>query len=310
MNADHRDVLRLEPARFYWAVLDTAGREHSLLGHRRRREQLGYQFEEVLPVPIEGVHAVYLPVSGTQVLACGMGRDELRRLATPEIFAVLPAALPEFVTAKLGGLPVDLDCLNLLTQEFLPRPVRRLNRRTLGVAAAAFMLGLALILAGLERRASWHEGRRRALQDRTSEVYAQVLGPTTAGSQPPSARLSSELRGLRQTRGARPAASVSRDVVGSFAALLAAWPKDARARGDTLIITGNSMSLTASVGSHDQARSLADAVGTLPGWKAEQPQVTSQRDGVRVALRYQPFAPETAERHHSPSSDQPPEASP
>ena len=102
-------AVRCPSTSLYWAVLDA-----SMLPRRPGSpsgRQLGYLFEEVLPVPIESVHAVYLPLHGQHYLACGADEALVRAAHDNGALALVPTELPPFVVesaAVVLGLP-ELD---------------------------------------------------------------------------------------------------------------------------------------------------------------------------------------------------------
>src|SRR5436190_5964659 len=197
------DRLLLPPERFYWALLDgsvTQGR------NGRLRSQLGYLFENVLPLPIEQVHAVYLRLPRTkQHVACGMGRETIQQEIQGHAGALVhlgPAAMPEFLTEQLGeGTGIQLDRANLLDREFEPASIRRIRHRLHLLFMALLMASVTLCIVGLERRTAAANRQVGQIDESRWSVLNQVLPGSSSQKQPAELRLTAELRRLRQSRG-------------------------------------------------------------------------------------------------------------
>ena len=295
-----RAHMELPADRFFWAVLDAEGLAAQRGGQISNR--LGFLFENALPVPIEDVHAVYQPIPGDQqrhVLACGVLKDELREVvanAQTELLTMTPASLPEF--AK--DLSVEPQALSLLTDDFQPRSVRRLKRQLLFRTVGVIAVMAVLIIIGLERRTASLRGQVDDAQSRRANLIASTLRdnlghpPPTANPQPIDLRFVSELRTLRQTRqvpttGDDGNNGHSQDATTSLAALLHAWPRDLNVLAESLSITPSAMTLRGQAPQHADVQALADALGSLAGWRLEQPQVTasgSPQHGVNAVLQW------------------------
>jgi len=276
--------IRLPPERFYWAVLDAPVA-------RDRRTALGYLFESVLPLPVERVHAVYLPLSGGRYLACGMDRE---RLAAHEGALVLgPQTLPEFLPALVAE-PIDPALINLLVGPFEPRAVRRARGRVaLIVCAAILACTLAVGWGQLRRAARWQEVSSSFAQT-TVGVYDRVLPSAAtlpAGSPgstvPPAARLTAELRTLDRTRSEAPAGS-PREIAPTLAAMLASWPPDLPASTESLTAAPGAITLTVRLPDEASAERLERELKPPPGWRVSQPTVQRERDGLTVRVRMEP----------------------
>lgn len=217
---------RLPPDRFFWGVLRpvTAG-----LRKKPTIEQLGYLFEQVLPVPIDEVQAAYHRQSDGRWIACGMKRSELADELTGTEVTLTPSHAPAFLTDMLDELRTD--DLNLLTEDFEPAPVRTWNRRCTMAAAGLVALlssGLTSYLYLQERAASSEMSQVYALQ---MKVFEQALGhgfhrsdATSAQGQPPELRLLAELRQLRRTRQPNRDVINQPDAAEHLVRLLGMWP--------------------------------------------------------------------------------------
>lgn len=267
--------VRLAPARFYWAVLDAPGA-------RDRRTALGYLFESVLPVPVERVHAVYLPLSGGRFLACGMDLD---RLAAHVGTLVLgPEALPELLDES-----IDPAAINLLVGPFEPRAIRCARRRVALIACAAILACTLAVGWGQLRRASrWWEVSESFIQA-TAAVYERVLPAegSSGSTVPPAARLTAELRSLDRTRSDAPGGS-PREIAPMLAAMLASWPPDLPASTESLTAAPGAITLTVRLPDESSAERLERELKPPPGWRISQPTVQREREGLTVRVRMEP----------------------
>jgi hypothetical protein len=281
----------LPAAQFYWAVLDTS--KISAMRKRARsrnvQRQLGYLFENVLPVPIEDVQAAYLRLADGRVLACGMDKRVVLELCSGHVHLGPDHAPPHLDEA------VEIERINLLTGEFEPKLVRRMKVSWLLQAAAMIALASVLIAVGLNRRAAVCQIAIAGLNDARQQVF-KIAGIDPMGTgQPPELRLTAELRRLRQTRQA-PAVEVRlTDVTSMLAALLSRWPpsEDAHMQTESISITPTAITLRGIVPASAGAQTVASAINTADeqsnfqfrGWTMAQPQVTNVRDGVQVVLQ-------------------------
>ena len=291
---DKNEHVLLPSERFYWAVLDAS----TLPGRPRNTTQLGYLFENYLPVPIENVHAVYArhqSASGRHWIACGMQREDLQKAlegVPPDTVMLGPAEVPEFV-----GPSIDSRTLNLLTGAFEPRAVRTLRARWLLCITAMIVMCTAVLVFGLERRRLHYEGGSVQLRAARQNIYAMVLGSpaldqsasSTSRGHPPDLRLIAEARQLQQTR-QQPASIVApTDVSETLAKLLSRWPHELIIETESILITPTALTIRGSALSTGDVQELADALGKLEGWQLQQPQVSASGQTVQAALQLKPL---------------------
>lgn len=285
------NLQRLPAERFYWAVLDTSNLPHKPLAlsgigsSHTTRTQLGYLFESVLPVEIESVHAAYLPLSDTRILACAMNRAELDQALADDAMTLGPDSLPPFIDEQ-----VDLARLNLLTGTLQPPRLKRLSQRNALQIAAAIIICATLFFTGTQRRTIAARELRADALAAADQMRLSVLptGPTT---QPAALRLISQLRKLERTRTDGPDATRLIDAAEPLSELLALWPAQLHATTESMIITPEAITIIAQVPTHADAQSLANALSPMPGWQLQQPQVAATRGVVRTTIR---LLPETA----------------
>jgi hypothetical protein len=303
----HGHCLLLPPEQFYWALLapPKSGRAQSING-----KQLGYLFENVLPVPIEQVQAVYARTSEGKFIACGMDREQLSHHANGHVH-LGPATLPNAIDA-----PIETARLNLLVGEFEPKAITNLRIRWTWSLSAIILACAVVLTVGMHRRTASYQATIADINSVRQDVLAQVLGDSASGGgggsgggsggggggQPAELRLTAELRRLRQTRQAPSGAdSQLTDVTPLLAELLAAWPSpDVFVRTETISVTPTSITVRGLVPTSDEAQVLATSLestkssGADPrsgggGWSIRQPQITSVRDGVQFVMQLAPI---------------------
>jgi hypothetical protein len=302
----------LPPQQFYWAVVDasqvakasgsqprnprnprTLRNFRNFRGHR----QLGYLFENVLPVPIEDVQAVYVRLPGGSYLACGMDKNLLQAQCNGHLHLGPDQVPPDICDS------VPAERINLLACEFEPKVVQRLKVRWLLRTAAMLLLAAMVIGIGLHRRTVVNQRSLAALDNSRQQLF-QVAGIDPAGSQPPELKLTAELRRLRQTRLAPTGDMELTDVTTLLAALLSHWPPDeAHMQTEFLSVTPTAITVRGLVPASDGAQVVASSINAAHDeslfqvegqgrfrlreqvWTMAQPQVTNVRDGVQVVLQ-------------------------
>ncbi|MCA9284394.1 MAG: hypothetical protein KDA22_04215 [Phycisphaerales bacterium] len=283
-------AVRCPSTSLYWAVLDA-----SMLPRRPGSpsgRQLGYLFEEVLPVPIESVHAVYLPLHGQHYLACGADEALVRAAHDNGALALVPTELPPFVVESAAasgvGGTVDVDRLNLLTGAFEPHAVGRARRRWLAHVAIAALSVAVLVFVGQWRRATAIDQAARGLaEDRLADLRTALPAGQQSAANPELALLA-ELRQLEQTRTAPPAAMRERSAATILAEVMRLWPRSVTARPDSASVSSNAIVLRGTAATSDDAQRLADAFRDLEGWTLEQPQFRAGAEGASFTVTLRP----------------------
>jgi hypothetical protein len=287
--------LILSSENFYWAVLDTS--QLAGLGQRglsrNFHRQLGYLFENVLPVPIEEVQVAYVRLTDGRYLACGLDKQLLRSQCNGHVH-LGPDRVPPHISDA-----VKSEQINLLTGEFEPKAIQRLKARWLLQMTTMIALVTVLAAVGLHRRAMTCQDAIAGLNEAREQVFeiagVDSLGGGTfsGGGQPPELRLTAEMRRLRQTRQAPVAESQLTDVTPLLAALLSRWPspEDVHLQTESLSITPTVITLRGVVPASAAAQAIASSINTVElqsdfrAWTMAPPQVTNVRDGVQVVLQ-------------------------
>jgi len=264
--------VRIDPAGLYWAVLDG--------GRRPANEALRFAFEDVLPVEVERVHAVFRSLGDGRVLACGIDRERAAAIVGAGRSSATPADLPPWL-----GVHVRASSIELLVGDFLPTAARRMRGRAAVLSLIALVAAAAVLGAGFEHRRGQLLDAAAAADGRLALVVSEVLPPANpANAQPPALRLEAEVRSLRAAIDAAADAPPIAEASPALASVLGAWPDMPRCRTDLLSVTATTITLSTTLPGQAEARRLADALGSLPGWTPGQPQLASTPAGVQVRL--------------------------
>lgn len=273
--------------RFYWALLDASILPKRLFRRRPDRRALGYLFESDLPVPIDRVHAAYLPLGDNRFIACGIEHERLTTdISLREAITLSPDEIPEEVAPEC---PVDPRSINLLTGPHEPAPVRRERYRFIGESAAVAALLLLAVVLGIEHRIDAWNRATAQMQAKSQAVYDHLYPPgiSAPSTQPMPLRLVAELRLLERTRG-RAAQSPDLEEPQSghtLAALLQRWPTDQPIMTESISVTPASVTLIGLLPTAPAAQEFVSAFRPPDEWEARQPQISTVGDGVRLTWR-------------------------
>lgn len=263
----------------YWGVID-----HTALGRRPTARQLGYLFERVLPVAIDGLHAVFSRIDDHTVIACAASHETIRTHTPSGAVTLRPESLPEFLSNDLERCSLDpTHSLNLLIGPHESLPVRRARTQWLTLTAAAIMVISGVIVGGLERRRSMLLGAALEARVELASVYTDGLPPSLSRL-PPERRLTIELRRLRAAQSAEGSLTSSVDASHTMARVLAAWPEGVAVRTESVSTRDRTVSLTASVPDAEHAQRLIGAFGEEPGLRVTQNSTQRTREGLQIRL--------------------------
>jgi hypothetical protein len=257
--------------RFYWTVLDAPGLRHE----GELPVGLLLLLQEDLPVELETLHAVGVPLAGGRVAVCAAERSELAAVPA-DALSLTPESLPPF----LDGEGVSPDRFNLLVGPFEPRPIRVARIKRHAFAAGAVLLCGLLLAVGLHRRASqW-----RDLAGSASTAAEQLA--ITAGSTGRPVDLSTEAARLRGTREALAKPAPPPDASLSLAAVLRAWPSIAPSKPQSISV--NPTAIAVSVSIEGDPGAFLRAFTPPAGWAMDEPRLNTADKVTRLALQLRP----------------------
>ncbi len=273
--------------RFYWSLLDASVLPKRLFQRRPDPQTLGFLFESDLPVPIDRIHAVYVPVGDNRFIACGIEHERLTTdLSLREALTLSPDEIPEDVEQECA---VDPRSINLLSGPHESAPVRRERRRLVAESAAITVLFLLAIVLGAERRINALNRATAEVQAKGQVVYDEIYPASTfaPSAQPAPLRLIAELRQLGRTRGG---GVQSTDIEGpragrTLAALLQRWPTEQPIMTESISVTPASVIFVGLLPNTPVAQEFVSAFDVPDEWEARQPQISAVTDGVRLTWR-------------------------
>ncbi len=273
--------IRWPTDRFFWSVLEAPGTTPK--PHARATlvpDGLISLLADDLPVPIDQVHAVMVPIAKDRVLVAAARSSELETLPS-DTLSLTPASLPNFVvdalpnptTPAVAGpvvagaelrLPKASSC-NLLIGRHEPTQITRTRNNTHLLTAGTLVLASGLISLGLVRRTEqWREASERAESKTRAAITAALAGDSshldsrlgTAGNTAPPDTFTLE----RKLQQAREAAAHDRpieppqDVTALLAAVLKAWPSELgqSAFAQSIGVTASGASLSVLLGEHER----------------------------------------------------------
>lgn len=265
--------------RFFWGMLDAPGlRRAGVLP-----PAMTLTLAEIVPVPVDDLHAVMSPLEGTddhgRVLVCAARRSDLEPLLA-NACSLRPAAVPAFLQA--GG---SASQLNLLVGAFEPIASRR--RRHRGVTRAAMLWTCFAVLVGvgfIRREGGWSRDAAALRQERLEAVQAALPGLGESD-------LRAEVERLERLVQARDGSEQPTDISGTLAAFLRSWPTNVRgasAPPDVQSITINSTRLALSVLVEGDPSPFLDQLRAPEGWLLTEPRLTSLGPTTRLSLELAP----------------------
>ncbi len=273
--------------RFYWALLDASVLPRRLLRRRPDPQALGYLFESDLPVPIDRIHAVYLPVDDHRFIACGIEHERL--ITDMSLREALTLGPDEILQEVVQGCAVDPRSINLLCGPHEPAPVRRERRRLIAESANVAALLLLAVVLGAQRCIDARDRATAEMQTRSQAVYDELYPRATSApsAQPAPLRLVAELRQLERTRGgALRSTDLEEPQSGrTLAALLQHWPTDQPIMTESISVTPVSVTLIGLLPTAPLAQEFVSAFELPVEWEARQPQISAVADGVRLTWR-------------------------
>lgn len=273
------------PERFYWAILsDTAQARGPARGEAGIDPLKDILLEPFVPVPLDRLHAVYLPLEDGRVLACAATVEDLKDLA-PATMALTPSQVPAFARVALGRSAdeVRIDGINLLVGRFEPGPVRAACRIRVGLCLAACLLGSVLIAVGLVGLGRARLEESAAARAEMHRLASEAGNPEGAGFDAMIDRIESELSTLRAQHAQGVVPPV--DAAQVLSDLLEGWPHETRAHVDAISVQGDLINLSVSFADVEECRRLAGSIRAPGGWTLLEPRWEAGRGASRLLVQ-------------------------
>lgn len=261
----------IPPDECSWAILPASK------GRKRRREELGFEFERFLPHPIEQYAVDFVRQDDGSYIALAVERGTVERARVTHD-AVQPETVPDFAESS-----VSPTMFELARDSLRPRRVLRLQRLTVAVAALLMLASSMLLTLGLTARTRQLADEAATLRMLANDTYGNVIPADAPTGQPRSIVVQGLLRQSRQA--ANSAADLAMpDVRADVAATLASWPaSDARLR--QLSIDRDAATIEVLLDADMDASPVLGAFGAVPGWQPSAPAVRRTGSDQRVTIR-------------------------
>jgi Tfp pilus assembly protein PilN len=261
------DVL-LAPERLYWAVIDLPADAPTAetLSHSRRQAIEPFLEGQLLP-PLDTLSWAATPSGERQLLICLAPTVEVAAARKQRTLHMGPLDLPATIRPAVA---VDATRLNLLTEALEPLPIVRARSAYRAVVAMVALAVTALLIVGIERRAS-------RLREDALANHTRLLSSLATAHAPDLDALLARQKSLQATRRhleepAAPAAPVT------LASLLAVWPTGTAApivQVESLNVGPDDIGLQLRARSREDATALAQSLSALRSWSLVQPQLST-----------------------------------
>lgn len=300
--------VRWPASRFYWSILDSS----NLPNGRPNASQLGYLLENVLPVSIDQVHAVFLPLGENRHLACGVARNDLADHTLAAALTLGPQALPPHLHLEddpgdSSSLLPDPATINLLCGPHEPTAIKRLKRRAGMLITIVMAIVLILALFGMERRRAVAIQSVEQIKAEQDAVVASVILPeaSSAFAGPLELQLTAELRRLRQTRAARAPDEHYADITASVIALFSAWPADVHLETESVMIDPQRILIVGRAPSMSEASKVNEQLNTVEGWTIDAPDANKRSDHTAISVSLKPLLDSEYDNDKGPNGGTP-----
>ncbi len=299
--------LRWPAERFAWCVIDAPGIRRSGVLPPAYLSDLA----EEVPVPVDDLFAVAVPISRSRVVVCAARRSELSALdanslrLTPESLpqgafdAAIAANIKDRATATNAGTTTDSAThefdpthFNLLVGEFEPRVYRRARQHRHMLAAALVVLAALIATAGLLRRAAHWKQANEESRSASADLLARAV---TNGDE---RVLDRELAQRRAAARASRALAAPLDAGITLAQLLTAWPAGVPSKPQSIVITPGgtgsliyrsaAQSVAVSVSVEGNPADFLKAFRTPIGWTMDEPRLNTAGSITRLSLILRP----------------------
>ncbi len=294
----------MKPELLYWGLLDasilTTNRTPSFI-------QLDHLFDGLLPIAVEELQTTYLKIDSHQYLACGIERIILEKILDEhsDVITLMPESLPQAISKQTSLSTFDIQSINLLINNYEPRPVHTQRQRVTVNAVVAILLSGIFLILGLERRRAQYQTASGLSSQAQITIYEAILGQSDAAVnpnvQPPAVRFTGELRKRRQTRllplpqttfgfASGQASQLADQTLGR---LFTHWPntrRDLHLQIETIAITETALTIVGLLPTLDDAQWFTSQIQAFAPthWQARQPNIVTnpRNDSVRFTQHF------------------------
>ena len=259
-----------------FAVLDApagSGKEAQL--------ELLYQFEALLPQPVDEVQVVFTKPMDGKVIACACDMETVQGFRS-QAEMLIPDSIPDWLEVEVSE--TQRQQLNLLSGSM--RPISSLNRdrATAKLVCFASIVALLVVFVGVHRRINQIETQQALVNEQIAALYDSVLPRATGpNTQPNAIRFATLLNQARATRtGAVQLAQ--QDLVKDLALIFEQWPIEINIQVRSLILNPDTVRVELSVQDSKAATQVIDRLGQLTDWAIETRSMMPRSDKVDLSI--------------------------
>lgn len=255
---------------------------------RHRRQELLYQFEAVLPQPVEELQIVFSSECEGMVIACGCRRSQVHALQS-QAELLIPESFPDWIGNEFAAPVPNMirESLNLLTGPFQPLSVKRYERSTANLVAVASLVMLVIVLVASRRHIQVIQHQQTVVDAQTDQLFQNVLPPSKgSGTQPDAIRFATLMNTMQSTRTG--VSDVQReDLIADLAAIFEGWPSDIEIQMQSLDLGKDSLGIQLSVQQDEAVAQVIAKLSELQQWAILSRTTTPRSSGVDLSIRFQ-----------------------
>lgn len=255
---------------------------------KHRRQELFYQFEAVLPQPVDELQIVISGELEGKVIACGCSKAHIHTLLS-QAEIVIPDSFPEWV-CKQFSVPISVkirESLNLLTGSFQPQSVKKYEGVTAKLFTVMCLVVLVLVVVTSQRRIRVIDQQQTAVEAETDRLLQSVLPQSSdPGTQPDTIRFAMLMNSLQSTRTGVGDVQTE-DLVADLADIFEGWPMSVDIQMQSLNLRKDILSIQLSVQKDDKVAQVIAKFSELEQWSILSRTTTPRSGGMDLNIRFQ-----------------------
>ena len=244
------------------------------------RLELLYQFEAVLPQPINTVQVVFSKSINGKVLACGCDKKRVKSYQG-QADMLIPESIPDWLGVD-SSLALQRQ-LNLLTGSMRPTSVISRERTTAKLVSFATVAIFLCVFIGVSTRVKSINTQKEILEQQISVEYDRVLPQASNTSQPNAIRFATLLNQVRATR-----TGISRveenDLVHNLANLIEGWPESLELQTKLLSLDDQGVRLQVSGPDDSATTGLIQHFADNPNWTIDTRSTIPRSDRIDLTM--------------------------
>jgi len=244
------------------------------------RLELLYQFEAVLPQPINTVQVVFSKSINGKVLACGCDKKRVKSYQG-QADMLIPESIPDWLGVD-SSLALQRQ-LNLLTGSMRPTSVISRERTTAKLVCFTSVAILLFVLIGVSMRINSIDTQKGIIEQQISAEYDRVLPQASTISQPDAIRFATLLNQTRATRTGKTRIEEN-DLVSDFANLVEDWPESLGLQTSSLALDNQGIRLQVSGPDDSATTGLIQYFAENPHWAIDTRSTIPRSDRIDLNM--------------------------